>query len=86
VSGESLVIVLFGVWFVATAGVLGPSFFPRRTEKLRGPARGPAFLEDFVEAVARGDFEAAEQAAAFVFSSARRPVTVGSEPPPPSTF
>jgi hypothetical protein len=85
VSGESLVIVLFGVWLLATAAVLGPSFLPSRAEELRGPARGPAFLEDFVEAVARGDFEAAEQAAAFVFSSARRPVTVGSDPAPPST-
>ena len=84
-SGESLVIVLFGVWLLATAAVLGPAFFPSRTEELLGPARGPAFLEDFVEAVARGDFDAAEQAAAAVFSSAGRAVTVGSEPALPST-
>lgn len=84
-SGESLVIILFGVWLLATAAVLVPAFIPKRTEELPGPARGPAFLEDFVEAVARGDFEAAEQAAAFVFSSARRPLTVGSDPGPSST-
>jgi hypothetical protein len=84
VSGESLVIVLFGVWLVATAAVLGPSFLPEGTEESLGPARGPAFLEDFVEAVARGDFDAAEQAAAAVFSSAGRAVTVGSDPALPS--
>jgi hypothetical protein len=84
VSGESLVIVLFGIWLLATAAVLGPAFLPRRTEKLSGPARGPALLEVFVEAVARGDFEAAEQAAAFMFNSARRPVIVGSDPASPS--
>jgi DNA-binding GntR family transcriptional regulator len=85
VSGESLVIVLFGVWLLATAAVLGPTFLPGRTKELRGPARGPAFLEDFVEAVARGDFDAAEQAAASVFSSSRHAVTVGFDPAPPST-
>ncbi len=84
-SGESLVIVPFGVWLLATAAVLVPAFIPRRTEKLPRPARGPAFLEDFVEAVAGGDFEAAEQATAFVFSSARRVLTVGSDPCPSST-
>ena len=83
-SGESLVIVLFGLWLLATAAVLVPAFIPRRTEELPGPARGPAFLEDFVEAVARGDFEAAEQAAAHLFSSARRALTVGSDSAPPS--
>ena len=83
-SGESLVIVLFGLWLLATAAVLVPAFIPRRTEERTSPARGPAFLEDFVEAVARGDFEAAEQAAASVFSSARRALTVGSDSAPSS--
>jgi hypothetical protein len=70
VSGESLVLILFAAWVVTTGAVLVPAFLTKRTEELPGPVvGGPAFLQDFVEAVARGDFETAEQAAAGVFDA-----------------
>ena len=79
-SGESLVTVLFSIWMLITAAVLVPAFLQKGTEELPGPADRPDSLEDFVEAVARGDFEAAEQAAVLVFDSGQGVVTaVGTD-------
>jgi DNA-binding GntR family transcriptional regulator len=74
VSGESLVSLLLATWLLVMGVVLVPAFRPRRLEKPSGPADGPVLVEDFVEAIARGDFEAAEHAAASVFETARRRV------------
>ena len=80
-SGESLVLVLFAAWVLITGAVLVPAFLTKRTEELPGPVvGGSAILQDFVEAVARGDFEAAEQAAAGVFDAGRGVLTRSVEP------
>jgi hypothetical protein len=76
VSGESLVIFLVASWLLITAAVFVPALFPRRTEELSGPVARPDYVEDFVEAISRGDFDAAEQAAASLFDSVRGAVTV----------
>jgi len=76
VSGESLVSLLLAAWLLVMGVVLVPAFRPRRLAKQSGPADGPTLVEDFVEAIARGDFEAADQAAASVFDRARRRVAL----------
>jgi hypothetical protein len=76
VSGESFVLVLFAAWFLITAAVFVPALVPGRTEEPHGPGARPGHVEDFVEAVSRGDFEAAEQAAASLFASVRGAMTV----------
>jgi hypothetical protein len=81
VSGESLVIFLFASWLLITAAVFVPALFPRRTEELSGPVVRPGSVENFVEAIARGDLEAAEQAAASLFDSVRGAVTVRTARP-----
>jgi DNA-binding GntR family transcriptional regulator len=74
VSGESLVALLLAAWLLVMGVVRVPAFRPRRLEESPGAVDGPALVEDFVEAIARGDFEAADQAAASVFDRARRRV------------
>jgi hypothetical protein len=79
VSGESLVLLLFGLWVVLTAVVLIPTMGSSRSAELADQG-GSAFVEDFVEAVARGDLDAAERAAASVFGAARPGVTAAGGP------
>jgi DNA-binding GntR family transcriptional regulator len=75
VSAESLVTVVLAIWVLLWASVFVPSLLPRRAAELSATQSAPGSLEDFVEAIARGDVEAAEQAAAAVFGSARRGMT-----------
>jgi hypothetical protein len=79
VSGESLVLVLFALWFVILAVVFVPAVFPEKAEERAVPLNVPGFFEPFVEAVARGDFAVAEQAAASVFPSARPMTPTGGD-------
>jgi DNA-binding GntR family transcriptional regulator len=75
VSGESLVIVLLALWVVLTAAVFVPAgLFDHKREAAASSSRYSG-VEEFVEAIARGDFDAAEHAADAVLAGTRSPLT-----------